>query len=350
MEMATFEAAKEKNSIEDTLIKLKTDVHSLIIKSISDFVASSGAKTTAPGLMEMLRYYPDAIGKYSRPMIMSLCAMSLGAEYEDCILPAAAIQLSEDFVLVHDDIVDKSLLRRGKETLHRIYGVERAINAGDMLHATLEEMLTSISRLNNGKKIYAKFHEIASLTAIGQDMDIYYTGKEALSANEEIYETIAAYKTSTYSVYGPLQIGALIAGAGSNELEALKNIGLPAGIAFQIKDDINDFLGKVPGKDSYGDIKQGKATLLAGRAYSRSSREDRLEMERIYSKPQENKSADEIEWIRKRIIDTGSVEYAMGIKENYEKASIKALLDSKDIIPNNMYSKELLEFIAKLYE
>ncbi len=348
--MPTIEMRKEhETDVTDMLSKMKKDVHSVIIHSIDDFVASSGVAETAPGLPDMLRYYPDSLGKYSRPSIMMLCAMALGAKYEECILPAAAIQLSEDFVLVHDDIVDGSLLRRGRNTLHSVYGVDRAINAGDILHATLEELLHHVSKLENGEAVYKKFREIGNITAIGQDMDIFYTGSNALQATESTYISIAAYKTSAYSVYGPLQIGALIAGAEISVLNALKGIGLPSGIAFQINDDIRDITGKATGKDPYGDIRQGKTTLISVNTYKDADSKGKESMEHVYSKNPENKTNEDIKAVLDLMMSTGSIDYAADVKERYEKSAVDALLESQSLVPENAYSVKLMKLIGSLY-
>lgn len=348
--MPTIEIRKEnETSVTDALSRMKKDVHSVITHSIDDSVAASGATETAPGLLNMLKYYPNSLGKYSRPSMMMLCAMALGAKYEECILPAAVIQLSEDFALVHDDIVDGSLLRRGGNTLHSIYGVDRAINAGDMLHATLEELLHRVSKLVNGEVIYKKFREIGNITAIGQDMDIFYTGRNALRATESTYISIAAYKTSAYSVYGPLQMGALIAGANVSVLNALKRVGLPSGIAFQINDDIRDIISKATGKDHCGDIRQGKTTLISINTYKNADSKGKERMERIYSKNPKDKTGEDIGDVLDLMIDTGSVDYAKNVKKRYEKSAVDALLESQNLVPENAYSMALMKLVGSLY-
>ncbi len=349
--MATMEIRKEReHEVADIISRMKEDAHSEIIKAIKSILVSQPRGTIqAPGLIDMLRYYPDSMGKYSRASIMMLSALASGADYEDCILPAAAIQLFEDFALVHDDIEDGSLLRRGRKTIHAEYGVSRAINAGDMLHSAVEGLLYRISKQENGDAIYKKFREIGSITSIGQDKDIYYTGRNALEATEKIYISIAADKTSAYSIYGPLQIGALIGSSGARELEALENIGLPAGIAFQINDDIKDTEGKVAGKDKYEDIRQGKATLMSINAYKNSEPDERAMMEHIYSKKPFDKDSADINYILGVIQKTGSIEYARRIKKEYEKSAVNALIGSRDIIPENHYSKALIELIGTLY-
>jgi len=348
--MPTIEIRKgHETGVTETLSKMKKDVHSTIMHSINDFVRTSGAVETAPGLLDMLRYYPDLQGKYSRPSLMLLSGMALGAKYEECVLPAAAIQLSEDFVLIHDDIVDGSMLRRGHGTLHSVYGVERAINAGDILHAALEELLHRISKTEHGEEIYSKFREIGNITAIGQDMDIYYTGRNALNADENIYTSIAAYKTSAYSVYGPLQIGALVAGAGEEILKALKDIGLPSGIAFQINDDIKDITGKATGKDLYGDIKQGKTTLIEINAYNKADGGEKNRMELIYSKKPEDKTENDIKYVLDLIEKSGSVEYARSVRKRYEKQAIDAFMLNESYAPDNEFATELMGLIVSLY-
>ncbi|MEM0154975.1 MAG: polyprenyl synthetase family protein [Methanothrix sp.] len=349
--MPTIEIRKEHdNEVMEVISKMKEDVHSEIIKTIKSILEPQSEDIIkAPGLMDMLRYYPDSMGKYSRASIMTLSAMAAGAKYEDCILPAASIQLFEDFALVHDDIEDGSLLRRGKKTIHTEYGVSRSINAGDMLHSAVEGLLYRVSKQKNGDEIYKKFREIGNTTSIGQDKDIYYSGRNALKATEDICISIAADKTSAYSVYGPLQIGALIGGSGLVELQVLKQIGLPAGIAFQINDDIKDVEGKVAGKDKYEDIKQGKATLILINTYKNSGSAERARMESIYSKKPSEKDDGDISYILELIKETDSVEYARKIRKEYEKSAINALVKGMNIIPKNQYSEALMELIGTLY-
>ena len=349
--MATVEIRKDRNQeVMGIISKMKKDVHSEIIKTIESILSpQSKSIIKAPGLEDMLRYYPDSMGKYSRASIMTLSAMAAGADYKDCILPAAAIQLFEDFALVHDDIEDGSLLRRGRKTIQTEYGTSRAINAGDMLHSAVEGLLYRVSKQENGDSIYKKFREIGDTTSIGQDKDIYYSGKNALEATQEIYISIAAEKTSAYSVYGPLQIGALIGGSELVELQALENIGLPAGIAFQINDDIKDVEGKVVGKGQYEDIRQGKATLISINTYKNSDSGEKAMMEEIYSKMPSDKKDSDINYILGLIEKTGSVEYARNIRKEYEKSAIEALISSGDIIPENSYSEALMRLISTLY-
>src|SRR5579864_3261864 len=86
------------------------------------------------GHYKIAREYSDRQGSYRRPGLLMLTGQLFGAKMEDLILPAAAMQTSEDWILIHDDIEDNSELRRGMPALHRIYGTELAINAGDAVH------------------------------------------------------------------------------------------------------------------------------------------------------------------------------------------------------------------------
>lgn len=170
-----------------------------------------------------------------------------------------------------------------------------------------------------------------------------------MEATEEIYISIAADKTSAYSVYGPLQIGALIGGSGPVELQILEDIGLPAGIAFQINDDINDVEGKVAGKGKYEDIRQGKATLMSINAYKNSGSGERAIMESIYSKKPSEKDDNDINYVLGLIEKTGSIVYARKIRKKYEESALSAIESGWEMIPKNLYSESLIEFIGTLY-
>ena len=198
-----------------------------------------------PGYSEIVREYSERQGKYVRPGLLMITGQMLGAKPDELIIPAAAMQLSEDWILIHDDIEDDSEMRRGKPALHKIYGCEHAINAGDGAHLLMWQMLRDYLEeygMKRGLGLFDMFSEILTATVEGQYLDIDFSKriKEIGKADERMYYGIVERKTSCYSVYGPMQLGAIAAGMGKSELGMLKEIGMPAGMAFQIVDDILD--------------------------------------------------------------------------------------------------------------
>ena len=124
---------------------------------------------------EIAMDYPERRGKYLRPTLLMLTAKAMGGKKKDILKTAAAMQISEDWILVHDDIEDDSLMRRGKPTLHKIYGIEQGINAGDSLHAIMWKILFDNLKLLGSEKTAAIFNEFYSImmrTTLGQTVDI----------------------------------------------------------------------------------------------------------------------------------------------------------------------------------
>ncbi len=229
---------------------------------------------------KITRDYSDRQGSYRRPGLILLTGQMLGAKIEDLIIPAAAMQLSEDWILVHDDVEDHSELRRGKTSLNKLYGLEIAVNAGDAGHIIMWKMLKDY--LINNKKgalIYDKFIDILEKTVEGQflDIDFIYNKKNFENINEDLYFKIINSKTCYYTVYGPMQLGAISAGSSDEILKIIEEIGTPAGIAFQIIDDILDLTAdnKAFGKQKYGDLYEGKITLIILNAYKNATNEEK---------------------------------------------------------------------------
>jgi geranylgeranyl diphosphate synthase type II len=309
------------------------------------------------GHYRMVREYVDRQGSYRRPGLLLLSSQMFGSERMDAILPAAAMQLSEDWLLIHDDIEDDSELRRGKPALQRMYGKELAINAGDAGHLAMWRIIFDYA-INAGKRkgtnTYLKFYDMLEKTVEGQYIETNFiiNVKRIGEATETLYETIAKAKSAYYSVYGPLQLGAIVAGVNNAGLVPLKRIGEPAGIAFQITDDILDMIGdeKTFGKKRYGDLYEGKITLMALHAYKNATNEERKRIDGIYSKRREQKTEAEIGWLADLMISKGSIAYAQSEAQRYGDMANAKIEEYKAKLPNNEFTDILFSAIPELYK
>lgn len=227
-----------------------------------------------------VRYYVDLKGQYRRPTYVLLWTLLYGGRIEDAILPAAVQQASEDWILIHDDWMDGNSLRRGAPSAHTVFGPRYAVNAGDHLHMTTWKMAKDAAdKLGppRGKRYFDKFYEIMTATAQGQYLDMHLThdiNDVTEFTPEDYYEAIHA-KTSAYTVYGPMQCGAIIADAPLDQIEQIKEYGTPAGIAFQMKDDILDCSSTeaVLGKSIGNDVREGVKTVILWHAVHNASPE-----------------------------------------------------------------------------
>jgi len=252
-----------------------------------------------------------------------------------------ALELLHSWALIHDDIMDRSILRRGAPTVNAYYKEKYkdpsfanslSILAGDMALSFADELFTSsfqslshsgkprhkrgasritggfwasqndTSKLNADQiKLLHLYDQLKTQVIYGQIMDIIKvkTEKEVLKMIE--------YKTAGYSIEKPLLIGACLAGADYSKLKNLSNIAIKIGIAFQIQDDILGVFGdeKTLGKPVENDMKEGKMTLLVIKTLSILSSKDKKLFRALWGNPKSGK--EELETIKKMIKDSGGL-------------------------------------------
>ncbi len=308
------------------------------------------------GHYKITRDYIDRQGSYRRPGLVMLTGQLFGAKPEELMLPAAAQQLSEDWILMQDDLEDDSELRRGKPTLHRLYGVAHTIDASDTGHMAMWKMLKDYMQkvdINKGSRVFDKFYDMLVYTVEGQYIEntFIHDVKDISKADENFYFRIADSKTCYYTVYGPMQIGALAAGADPKVQSALKEIGQPAGVAFQITDDILDLIAdeKVFGKRNFGDLYEGKITLMVLHAYKNANSTERAMLDSIYKKRRQEKSREEIDFVYEMIKKYDGIGYAKGIADKYGEQAKANVEKYSDLLPDNEYKDIILSAMQELY-
>jgi len=250
--------------VQETLEKTKRLVWPEIEKYLRDpvyptqFTVPTKYQKETDLYWKINREYPERGGKYLRPTLVLLIAEALGAKVNRAVKTAAAMQLSQDWVLIHDDIEDNSDERRGKPTLHKIYGPELAINAGDSLHMIMWKMIND----TDNKLVSEEFYRMLLRTALGQGVEQIWTNEGGKTIDDDKYFFIADGKSGYYSITGPMRLGAIVAGATDEEIEKITRFGLYLGRCFQLVDDILDFKQ---------DKKEGKVTLAntKGVAYTK---------------------------------------------------------------------------------
>jgi geranylgeranyl diphosphate synthase type I len=244
---------------------------------------SQRARSYGPLAREMAALLHDFVltgGKRLRGMLAMEGFRAIAAHETTDALPAAvAIELLHAFLLIHDDIIDQDELRRGKPTFHFRYrerlsprlptnAVERlagsmAILGGDLLCALAVEQLNAT--VTAGEYRQAALHIFCQLiqdTGYGELLDVLAVHDKELTEDDVL--RIYRLKTARYSFEGPLIIGATLAGASAEQLQALSGFAIPLGIAFQLQDDLIGMFGDVEsiGKPVGSDIKEGKRTPL----------------------------------------------------------------------------------------
>jgi geranylgeranyl diphosphate synthase type I len=166
-----------------------------------------------------------------------------GKDQRNILTTSIFIELIHNYLLIHDDIVDKDELRRGKKSLHRLYGLDMAIFAGDVTAALGYEILDSAPfPIKNKLLALAKLNKTIYSTSYGQMSELALRNNIKKGKKATDKEVLAVYqkKTAFYTLVAPLQIGALLAGTNERFLDKIERFALPLGIAFQIRDDLED--------------------------------------------------------------------------------------------------------------
>ena len=305
---------------------------------------------------KIARDYSDRQGKYRRPGLLMLAGELFGSNPDKLLLPAAAMQLSEDWILMHDDFEDDSTTRRGKPALHKIYGYAQAINAGDAAHIIMWKMLKDHAKAEvggTGFSVYDKFYDILAKTVEGQyhDINFIHKTKSLRNAADGLYLTIAKLKTSYYSLYGPMQLGATVAGAPNAVHELLRRIGEPAGLAFQITDDVLDMTAdeKAFGKQRCGDLYEGKLTLIVLHTYKNATAAEKERIDAIFRKNRSSKTEEDINYLLSVIDRYGGIAYAKEAAEGYGREAEEILEREKEKLPDNQFTPILLSAIREMF-
>lgn len=239
--------------IQKTLEKTKQLVWPIIDSYLKDpkyprqFQIPEKFKRDATEFWNINRVYPERKGKYLRPTLVLLVSTAMGIDSKLTVNVAGAMQLSEEWILISDDIEDNSEERRGKPTLHKIYGTELAINASDSIETIMWKMIVD----SKNSDIIDEFYRIIVRTTLGQGVEQIWTNNKSKTTDEK-YFFVADSKSAYYSIAGPMRLGAILAKATNNQLDKITEFGLHLGRCFQLVDDILDLKQ---------DKKEGKSTL-----------------------------------------------------------------------------------------
>lgn len=227
-----------------------------------------------------LARYSDNAGKRHRPLICLLACEAVGGDPDRAMSAAAAVEHFHTAALIHDDIEDRSMTRRGEPCLHIAEGDGLAINAGDLALSLVTGTVVDDPDLADALKlrILKELVDMTTRTIEGQALDIGWARDGRFDITVDDYLLMAAHKTAFYSGAVPLAVGALVGGGTAEQVEALRAFGQATGLAFQIQDDVLNLVGKKESvkKDFRSDITEGKRTLVAIHALGVSPRRERL--------------------------------------------------------------------------
>lgn len=272
------------------------------------------------------RFYEDlfdftSTGKRLRAFLVYLGYKTAGGKNLKKFLPISlALEVIHSFLLIHDDIIDKSDLRRGKLTIHKRYekfanyhyGQSQAIIIGDIACIEAIKLITSSSFSDKLKRLcLEKLINVILETAYGEALDVYYAQAEKRNkvSLKDVWQ-ITDLKTARYSFVGPLTIGATLATSKMINLENLKEFGLLVGQAFQLQDDVLGVFGneKLMGKSNLSDLREGKNSLLIFKTLELANIRQKQNFLKLWGKSNANLS--DLQKVKKIIIDTEAFDWS----------------------------------------
>ena len=228
-----------------------------------------------------VKYFLKLPSKRVRPLL-TIISSSLYNNNNEYSLPAAiSNEIFHNFTLVHDDVMDSSSIRRGKDTVHVKWNLNQAILSGDVMQILAYKCLESYDS-ETQKKLIEAFNDTAIKVCEGQQLDIEFESQNNLKFDD--YIQMISYKTAVL-LASSLKMGGIINNATETDLKLLYQIGLNMGTAFQIQDDYLDLFGdqNIIGKKIGGDIIKNKKTVMYHIYKENSSIEDSNILDEIYN-------------------------------------------------------------------
>ncbi|WP_353137425.1 polyprenyl synthetase family protein [Pseudopedobacter sp.] len=252
-----------------------SELQQLLDQGINNYPYPSSPRN----LYEPVSYLLGLGGKRLRPALVLLAADLFEGDVEKAIKPAMAIEFFHNFSLMHDDIMDKAPLRRGKPTVHARWNDETAILSGDIMLIEAYKLITHVDAEILPQVIHV-FNKVATEVCEGQQMDMNFEKESSVSISD--YIEMIKLKTAVL-LGGSLQIGAIIAGSTTINQQLINEFGTKLGIAFQLQDDILDVYGDPEkfGKQVGGDIISNKKTFLLIKSLELAKDHLKLELERL---------------------------------------------------------------------
>lgn len=291
-----------------------------------------------------MKAYTDLLGRGGKRVRGSLAMYSYrlfgGADIATATTLAVAIEMLHAYMLVIDDIADKSLMRRGGSTAHhaltqyhrqhKLHGEAQHFGESQATNAALagaHEAFKMIANLDTkpdiALKLTEEINELLVITVQGQFLDIFNEGLQEVAEDQVI--NALTWKTAYYTFWSPILCGALLAGAKRDDIDQLKPYCINAGLSYQITDDVLGTFGDSfeSGKSAMDDIREGKVTLLIARALATTDAEGRRHILAALGNAQ--LTTDEYEHCKAVIKASGALEYAKEMAAHHATLASKSL-------------------------
>ena len=298
----------------DQVIRARLHSEVVLIRQIAEYIVAAG-------------------GKRLRPALVVLCAKALGYRGTDHYELAAVVEFIHTATLLHDDVVDASELRRGRNTANAVFGNAPSVLVGDFLYSRAFQMMVGIQNMH----IMEVLAEATNVIAEGEVLQLMNCNDPDVTI--DAYLQVIHYKTAKlFEASG--RLGAIVSAADVSIEAALGRYGMHLGTAFQLVDDILDYSGnsEVTGKNVGDDLAEGKPTLPLLHVMNTGTTEQAACVRRAIEKG----DASEFGVIMEAIRATGALDYTMTCARKEAELAIAELA----CLPDGVYKKALLELPA----
>lgn len=247
--------------------------------AVNDLIRQRMASEHAPRIPEVTAHLVEAGGKRLRPMLTLAAARLCGYEGDHHIRLAATVEFIHTATLLHDDVVDESVRRRGRPTANLLWDNKSSVLVGDYLFSRSFQLMVETGSL----RVLDILANASATIAEGEVLQM--TAAQDLRTGEETYLKVVRGKTAALFA-AATQVGGVIAGAPDDQVRALHDYGDALGIAFQIADDLLDYQGdsRATGKNVGDDFRERKLTLPVIKAVARATAEERAFWQRTIEK------------------------------------------------------------------
>ncbi len=290
-----------------------------------------------PGLYLPVNHIMSIKGKRIRPLLLLMACDLFGGNVNAALNPSFAVEVFHNFSLVHDDIMDNADIRRGIPTVHKKFGLNAGILAGDVMLSFAYKYLADVPH-----KFIPELLHVFNKTAIeifeGQQMDMDF--EKRTEVGEAEYLKMIEFKTSVL-LGCSLHLGAILGDAKAEDQKLINDFGLQLGLAFQIKDDYLDTFGEAEkvGKRIGGDILQNKKTYLYVAAMNRANEEQNKQLLSLLHETNEERK---INTVKQLYETTGARQQTLNKSEEFYQLALKAL----DKITISSERKKPLQMLA----
>ena len=314
------------------------EYNEMIKKGLNEISFNDGSDS----LYAPVKYFLDIGGKRVRPILTLMSCSCFRCNPKLALNAALTVELFHNFTLIHDDIMDSANSRRGKETIHKKWGINSAILSGDVMLIMAYQLLE-----NYEKNTYTHLNKLLNKTARevceGQRMDMDFESKSNVSFDQ--YIKMVSCKTAVL-LGCALKMGAIVANASIEDQENIYQFGINLGLAFQLLDDYLDTFGEenIVGKKIGGDIIKNKKTVLYHMAIINSNEAQKKDITELYNSndiSNKNKIAKTTLLFKESKADISSLE----LVDQYTKKAIDSL---NKLSINQNYKNELIVFANNL--